>query len=118
MKHNLAALSFAKTGAKGQIISLWPDRQRGCCSADCSEGRRRADEVVQMMESCENPTLLTHVVTAIVANQAVLGGVEIGFFTRIAHLAVEGSLHGAEVQPAAVGNRPKLHLAVDNQQPA
>lgn len=115
MKHNLATLSFAKTGAAGQIVSLWPDAPRGSYTEDCTEGRRRADEVVRAMEQFENPTLLTHIVTAIVGNQGVLGGLEIGFFTRIGHLAIEGALHGSEVQPAEADNQLTLHLVVDNQ---
>lgn len=114
MKHSLATLTFAEIDAKGQILTLWRSDPQAPYAAACDEGRRRAEEVVRLMEQRGDPNLLGHVVSAIVGSTAAMGGIEIGFFARIAALAIEGVLVNpvAQVPPAAT--RPPLHLAVDN----
>lgn len=110
MKHNLATLSFAEIGATGQILSLWRPEQGLGYVAGCAEGRRRADEAVRAMVESDNPTLLGHIVAQIVQCNDAVSGLEIGFFARIATLAIEGELHGRATIAASPSPRPVLRL--------
>lgn len=59
-----------------------PERPEDYVEA-CGAGARYADEMIGVIRDTQNPTILGSVMQAI-ADSAEFGGVEIGFYTRVA----------------------------------
>ena len=98
----IATLSFASRDEHG--ISLWSPAIDGTAIDFNAEGRRRAQELLSLMQSEGLPFLLGHVTEAIV-KQDWFGPMECSFFAVIAEAAVEGCV------PAARGvSRPLLSV--------
>lgn len=82
----LSALPFVEC-ATGRQTRLWCIRASGNWAKDNVTGRQHADDLARFMRLNDNAALLGQVVKAIGA-EGSWTGVEVGFFQRIADLAI------------------------------
>ena len=83
MTTDLTFRSFRNDGK-----DYWHVSRSGDYATDCATGRAHADELVRVMRAEGNPGLLHHVVEAIALGGQFDGGVEVGFFTRLAESSI------------------------------
>lgn len=83
-----ARLGFVgpKSGRPGEL-DLWLVQETGDWNRDNAQGRGFADQCVEHMRENDAPMVLGYVVEAML-HKGRYGGVEVGFFHRIAQIAI------------------------------
>lgn len=84
-ERTIGDLSFASR--QGERLDLWNPRASGNWSADNELGRALAGELIHYMRERNAPTVLGHVIQAMIG-KGNFSGVEVGFANEIALLAM------------------------------
>lgn len=103
----LASLSFARARGGGRGICLWIGHEPDDAVSDSAEGRRRAIELLDLMQQGDLPFLLGHVIEAIAA-QGHIGPMERAFIHHFAEAALCGHY------PVVQQPQPQCHLRLVN----
>lgn len=82
-------LPFVRRSEDGKLL-VWDVTPTGVYVTDTFTGRSHADALVAFMQASGNTAILGHIVSAIGASEH--GGIETGFFNRIAEFAAQSGL--------------------------
>lgn len=81
---DIVSLPFVKEGSP---LNLWATNPTGDYETDNRTGRQFADALVEFMRDKQAPPLFGQVVKSI-AERNIFGGIEVGFFHRIAERTI------------------------------
>lgn len=103
-------LSFMNTSRYARCVDHWSPEVTDDWGVDTAQGKVYADEAIAFIRVKQNPTVIGHVIKAMIGRGAWTG-VEVGFFHRIS----EHLLIGVILDTAAPEEDPVTHDDCETQ---